>query len=86
MRLQTFEQNTGLSKQVLQLLLLLLLIPAVSQTLKPDGDASWVVTSAQKLGHPLPAVLLGSKLSVLLAAVRVVREKNLTEPNDSLDC
>ncbi|XP_004447446.2 pituitary adenylate cyclase-activating polypeptide [Dasypus novemcinctus] len=53
-RLQTFEQNTGLSKQVLQLLLLLLLVSAASpQTPTPDGDASRVVTPARKLGGAL---------------------------------
>lgn len=68
---QTFEQNTGLSKQVLQLLLLLLLVAAASaQTLTPDGDASWVVTPAQKLGEALcpPSYLAANPL---LAAVRV---------------
>lgn len=70
MRLQTFEQNTGLSKQVLQLLLLLLLFPAASQTLTPDGDASWVVTPAQKLGGALcPPSYLAT--NPLLAVVRV---------------
>ncbi|XP_055092906.2 pituitary adenylate cyclase-activating polypeptide isoform X1 [Symphalangus syndactylus] len=70
-RLQTFEQNTSLGKQVLQLLLLLLLVPAASaQTPTPDGDASRVVTPAQKLEEALcpPSYLAAHRL---LTAVRV---------------
>lgn len=90
MRRQTFEQNIGLGKQVLQLLLLLLLVPAASpQTLTPDGDAFWVVTPAKKLGEALcPPSYLAAK--PLLAAVRVGKngegKNNLSKPKDSLDC
>ena len=62
---------TGLSKQVLQLLPRLRLVPAApAQTLTPDGDDSWVVTAAHKLGEALcpPSYLAANPL---LAAVRV---------------